>query len=170
MRNAVLLVLVLTGCPDKARLAADAGPVAAPYRAPTLKCTLVEPSGWQLSTAPMPDHVLELLATAPKLRGHLVIREALEPSVAAASEEAKRRTTAAWGGQPDFTLLREDPFGEGRLIAYQWRPQTSAPVERHLVAVLPVEGAVLLVLVDDDGDTPEASLLASIGTLKCQAK
>lgn len=162
------LLLLLCACPDKR--APDAGATLPPYPVPTLKCTLIEPAGWKVSSSPMPDHVLEMLATAPKLRGHLVIREAADLTIASATEEAKLRTTAAWGTQPDFTMLREDPFGEGRLVAYQWRPQATAPIERHLIAVLPVENKVLLVWVDDDGETPERVLLASIATLKCQAR
>lgn len=167
MRRA-LWVLLLTACPSKGT--PDAAVAATPYKAPTVKCQVVAPSGWVESGAPMPDHVMELLATAPKLRGHLVVREAKEATLAAAAEEAKLRTTAQWGLQPDFTLLREDPFGEGRLIAWQWRPQASAPIERHLLAVVPWEQTVLLAIVDDDGETPEKAILASIATLKCQPR
>ncbi len=167
MRRLSVWVLLCCACPSKST--PDAA-VATPYKTPTVKCAVVEPAGWVESNAPMPDHVLELLATAPKLRGHLVVREAKEPTVAAASEAALKRTTAQWGRQPDFTLLREDPFGEGRLIAWQWRPQPSAPIERHLIAVVPWEQTVLLAIVDDDGETPEKAILASIATLKCQAR
>jgi hypothetical protein len=134
---------------------------------PALKCALEIPSGWTQSASPMPDHILEVLATAPSLRGRMVLREATESNVALAAEEQKRRTVASWGTQPDFTLLREDPMGDGRLLAYQWRPQASAPVERHLIAVLPFESKVVLAFVDDDGATDEARLLATLGTLKC---
>ena len=118
----------------------------------------------------MPDHILEVIATAPKLRGRMVLREAREPTVAEAAEEQKRRTVASWGTQSDFTLLREDPLAEGRLLAYQWRRQPSAPIERHLIAVLPIESKVVLAFIDDDGTTPEAHLLGALATLKCSPR
>ena len=117
----------------------------------------------------MPDHLLEVIATAPSLRGRIVFREAIEDTVAAATEEQKQRTAASWGTQPDFALLREDSFGtEGRLLAYQWRSQTTAPIERHLIALIPIEAKVVLGFVDDDGVTPEPQLLATLSTLKCR--
>ena len=73
MRRA-LWVLLLTACPSKGT--PDAATAATPYKVPTVKCQVVVPAGWVESSSPMPDHVLELLATAPKLRGHLVVREA----------------------------------------------------------------------------------------------
>lgn len=170
IRLILLGALVLAGCPekDKNAPAAPTAPVQPPgFRVPTLKCSLQVPSGWTTSGSPMPDHILEVVGTAPKLRGRLVAQEAIQPTVAEAAADQKQRTVASWGNQPDFTLLREDPLGDGRLLAYQWRPQTSAPVERHLVAILPLESKVVVVSVDDDGTTPESSLLATIGTLTC---
>lgn len=172
-RIALLGALLLAGCPDKNPNVPDApraplGPHT--FRAPTLKCTLEVPSGWTTSGSAMPDHILELIATAPGLRGRMVIRQALEATVALAADEGKQRTVASWGTQPDFTLLREDPVGEGRLLAYQWRPQASAPVERHLIAIMPIESKVVLAYLDDDGATPEKNLLGSLATLKCSPK
>jgi hypothetical protein len=167
-RPLVLGALFLLGCPEKSSSAAPLAPLQPNgFRAPTLKCVFEMPSGWTATPSPMPDHIAEMIATAPKLRGRMVLREALEATVADATEAQKQRTQAAWGTQPDFTLLREDPMGEGRLLAYQWRRQPSAPIERHLVAALPIDGKVVLAFIDDDGATPEAHLLATLGTLRC---
>ncbi len=167
------LGLWLCSCTEKTASGPDAGlaqPQPNAFRAPTLKCAFEAPSGWTTSASTLPDQIAEVLATAPKLRGRMVVRESLEPNVARAAEEQKRRTLAAWGNQPNFTLLREDPMGEGRLLAYQWRRQPSAPVERHLIAVLPFQSTVVLAFIDDDGLTPEAHLLATLTTLNCTAK
>ena len=161
--------LLLLGCPDKSPVASTVPALPHGFRAPTLKCVLEAPSGWTASNSPMPDHILELIATAPKLQGRMVVREAAEGTIATVTEEQKQRTLNAWGKQPDFQLLREDPLGAGRLLAYQWRRKPSAPVERHLVAVLPMDSKVLLAMIDDDGATPENHLLGTLGTLKCTA-
>ncbi|MBS1153589.1 MAG: hypothetical protein H6Q89_5287, partial [Myxococcaceae bacterium] len=169
-RIAVLGALLLACCSQKKGSAPDAASAPAGFRAPTLKCSFVAPAGWAPSAAPMPDCVAEMVATAPSLRGRMVVREAVETDVGLATEEQKQRTVAAWGSQPDFTLLREDPMGEGRLLAYQWRPRPSAPIERHLVAVLPLEAAVIVAFIDDDGATPESHLLATLSTLSCRPR
>ena len=83
MRRA-LWVLLLTACPSKGT--PDAATAATPYKVPTVKCQVVVPAGWVESSSPMPDHVLELLATAPKLRGHLVVRDAKEATLGALIE------------------------------------------------------------------------------------
>jgi hypothetical protein len=173
LRLILLGALALAGCSERNKSAADApaAPVQPPgFRAPTLQCSLQVPSGWTTSGSPMPDHILEVVATAPKLRGRLVAEEATQPTVAEAAADRKQRTVASWGNQPDFTLLREVPQGEGLLLAYQWRPQASAPIERHLIAILPLESKVVVVSVDDDGATPESSVLATIGTLACTSR
>ncbi len=176
LRTFAAAALLLVGCTEKNGAAPDAGTsppasVLPPgFRAPTIKCVFEMPSGWTLSASPMPDQIAEMIATAPKLHGRMVLREAIAADVSEAAEAQKQRTQASWGAQPDFTLLREDPMGEGRLLAYQWRRQPSAPVERHLIAVLPIEGKVVLASVDDDGATAEAQLLATLSTLKCSPK
>lgn len=172
-RIAVLSALLLACCTEKNKPAQDPPKVPVQpsgFRAPTLKCVFEMPSGWTTSAAPTPDHIAEMIANAPKLRGRMVLREVVETSVSVAAEEQKQRMLASWGSQPDFTLLREDPMGEGRLFAYQWRPQLSAPIERHLVAVLPFDAKVVLAFIDDDGATPEKQLLATLSTLKCSPK
>lgn len=161
----LLSALVLSAC-EKNKVV-DAEPRGPPPPMTTLKCTVLMPSGWTASASTMPDHVAEAIANAPNLRGILVAREATESTVAEATESAKQRTLASWKSRPDFTLLREVPLGEGRLLAFQWRPQPSAPIERHLVAVLPNTGKILIVLIDDDGSTPEAHLLGAVTTMKC---
>lgn len=172
-RIAVLGALLLLGCPDKKEPVPDSpqAPVLAPgAREATLKCVLEAPAGWTVSASPMPDHILELIANAPNLRGRMVLREANESTVALTIEQQKKRTQDSWGTQPDFTLLREDALGEGRVLAFQWRPRPSAPIERHLIAVLTIESKVVMALIDDDGSTPERNLLGAIGTLKCSPK
>lgn len=166
-RIAVLGALLLAGCTEKNTAVPDA---AGPPLAAGLKCVLEAPSGWTLSNSPMPDHILELIANAPKMQGRLVLREAQELTLSDAAEKQKQRAIESWGNQPDFTLLREDPMGEGRLLAFQWRRQASAPIERHLIAVLPFESKIVLAFIDDNGATPEAHLLGALGTLSCSPK
>ena len=162
--------LVLLSACEKNKGAADAAAAPSAFRAPSLKCTLLTPSGWTQSASTMPDHIAEVIANAPNLRGRMVVREALEPTVAAAAEAVKQRTLASWGALPDLTLLREEAMGEGRLLAYQWKPQPSAPLERHLVAVLPYGTTVVVAFIDDDGATAEAHLLSTLSLMKCSPK
>ena len=170
LRTFAAAALLFVGCTEKTGAAPDASTSPPGFRAPTIKCVFELPSGWTLSASPMPDHIAEMIATAPKLHGRMVLHEAIAADVSEAAQAQKQRTQAAWGAQPDFTLLREDPMGEGRLLAYQWRRQPSAPVERHLIAVLPIVGKVVLASVDDDGATAETQLLATLSTLKCSPK
>ena len=172
VRVALFGVLLLAGCPEKEIVPeAPAAPVIPHgFRAPTLRCQLEVPAAWKISNSPMPDHVLEMIANAPNLRGRMVIREAVEQAVDDAVAAQKERTQAAWGTQADFALLREEPLGQGKLVVYRWRRQGSAPMDRHLIAALPIESRVVLAFIDDDGTTPESHLLGSLGTLRCRTR
>ena len=164
--------LCLVACQKPAPAAPDAP--AAPVqphglRVPSTKCELTLPEGWKRNPVPMPDHILEALKLEE--RSSIIVREAIDTTLEPAVAAEKKRVEAAWNQQHGFALVREAPLGKGTLLVYRWQPSaTAGSFARHLVALLPAGGKVVLVLAEQPESTPEDALVTALSTLSCSPK
>lgn len=112
MRLAVA-VLALAGCDRKPNSAPQISWQPHGFRAPTLACEVVVPTGLK-QVNPMPDHLLELISTEVPPTEFFIISERVEATLAAAVERVHQFHASRSPVDQDFeggtliTVRRED--------------------------------------------------------------